>query len=240
MKEHLRGVGKVVAFALFVLALAAGVVWILDQLAADDDERARQQSEITALQAGLDEANDRLAEQGEPPVPVPSVEPGEVTQPPQIILGEPGPEGDRGPAGVRGPQGRTGPPGETGPRGPLGPRGEAGIDGADGSNGSNGTNGADGRGIQSMQCATGGWIITYTDGISSPDIGPCRGPQGETGPQGVHGDQGPQGGQGPQGTAQPGTYACPDGEYMTGFTVDVDGGVALACQDTIPPVIETP
>lgn len=238
MKENLRATGKVVAFVLFVLALAAGAIWILNQLAADDDQRAQQQAEIVALQAGLDEANDRLAEQGEPPVDVPDIDPGaEPPPPPQVILGQPGPQGERGPAGVRGPQGRTGPPGEIGPPGPVGPRGKTGDVGA------TGATGAPGRGIQSMQCATGGWIITYTDGLGEPDGGPCvgaQGPKGDQGLQGVHGDQGPMGPPGPQGTAQPGTYACPDGEVMSGFTVDPDGAVTLACQDTIPPIIETP
>jgi hypothetical protein len=90
-------------------------------------------------------------------------------------------------------------------------------------------------------------------GVDSTTPGP-QGPQGEqgepgqdstvpgpTGPPGQNGADstvpGPQGIRGPQGTAKPGTYACPDGEFMTGFTVDVEGAVKLACQDPIPPVI---
>lgn len=230
MRDNLRSVGKVVAFALFVLALASGAIWILNQLAADGDELQRQATEITALEAGLDEANDRLEAQGEPPVPVPSVDPGTAEQAPQVIIGQPGPEGDRGPAGVRGPQGRTGPPGEIGPPGPVGPRGPK------GDTGDVGAIGAPGRGIQSMQCATGGWIIEYTDGLLS-ESGPCQGPQGVHGDQGPMGPPGPEGPQGPQGTARPGTYACPDGEHMTGFTVDAEGAVTLSCQAPTPPVI---
>jgi hypothetical protein len=238
MKERLRVLGKVVPYALFMLGLAAGVIWILSQFAADETELQRQATEITALQAGLDEANARLEAQGEEPVPVPEVEPGADPPAPQIIIGEPGPEGDRGPAGVRGPQGRTGPPGEIGPRGPVGPRGEHGEDSkVPGPAGINGLNGADGRGIQSMQCAAGGWIIKYTDGLAAPDPGPCQGPQG---PQGVHGEQGPQGIQGEQGTAKPGDYDCPDDQHMTGFTIAADGTVALACEDATPPVTLTP
>lgn len=240
MKDKLRGAARAVGFALAMVALAAGVVWILSQFAADDTELQRQAAEIAALEAGMEEANARLEAEGEQPVPVPSVEPGGNPQePPQIILGAPGPEGDQGPPGARGPQGRTGPPGEIGPPGPVGPRG------VKGDTGDVGATGAPGRGIQSMQCATGGWIITYSDSLTEPDPGPCRGPQGEVGPpgpQGVHGEQGPQGApgeQGPQGTAKPGDYACPDGEHMTGFTVATDGAVTLACKDTTPPVIET-
>ena len=97
------------------------------------------------------------------------------------------------------------------------------------SDGTDGLNGTDGRGIQSMQCATGGWIITYTDGLNQADAGPCQGPQG------VHGEQGAIGATGPQGTATPGVYACPDGEYMTGFSVAENGDVTLTCKTTFPP-----
>lgn len=81
MKENLRGVGKVVAFALFVLALAVILLFVLNQLAAGDDERHQQAAQISALEAGLDEANARLEAQGEPPVPVPvpDVSPGAET-----------------------------------------------------------------------------------------------------------------------------------------------------------------
>lgn len=213
MRDNLRSVGKVVAFALFVLALASGAIWILNQLAADEDELQRQATEITALEAGLDEANDRLEAQGEAPVPVPEVDPSAgPEQPPQIILGQPGPQGERGPAGVRGPQGRTGPPGEVGPPGPVGPRGPKGDAGDAGPIGTAGEPGP--MGPQGEQ-----------------------GPQGEPGPQGVHGEQGAQG---PRGTARPGTYACPDGEHMTGFTVDAEGAVTLSCQAPTPPVIDPP
>lgn len=236
MKETFRRAGKVVAFVLIFLACAAGIVWILNQFEAGAQERDAQHAEIVALQAGLDEANDRLAEQGEPPVPVPTIEPGEDDLREPLII-----QGERGFTGAQGPSGREGPRGEIGPRGPLGPRGETGATGA---HGANGINGADGRGIQSMQCATGGWIITYTDGITEPDGGLCRGPQGVHGEQGPAGADstvpGPEGPRGPQGTARPGTYACPDGEVMTGFTVAEDGAVTLACEDATPPVIETP
>lgn len=140
----------------------------------------------------------------------------------QGVPGIQGVRGEPGPAGVQGPQGRTGPPGETGPPGPVGAAGD------DGENGAAGPAGADGA------------------------VGP-PGPQGEPGPQGAQGPigppgpagadstvPGPQGIRGPQGTAQPGTYACPDGEFMTGFSIDMDGAVTLACQSTTPPVIETP
>lgn len=237
MSDRLRRTGKVAAFVLVQVLVIAGLLWGLNQLQAGADERVRQASEISALQAGLDEANARLEAEGEPPVDVPEVEPGAETPAPQIIVGERGPQGGEGPPGVRGPQGRTGPPGEIGPPGPVGPRGPKGDVGAAG---------AQGRGIESMQCATGGWVITYTDGLGEPEGGPCvgpPGPKGDQGLQGVHGEQGPigqPGPQGPQGTAKPGTYTCPDGEFVAGLTVADDGAVTLACQDPIPPVIENP
>jgi len=74
VKDNLRGVGKVVGFALIMVALAAGVFWVLSQFASDETELQRQAAEITALEAGLDEANSRLEAEGEQPVPVPSVD----------------------------------------------------------------------------------------------------------------------------------------------------------------------
>jgi hypothetical protein len=86
-----------------------------------------------------------------------------------------------------------------------------------------------------MQCATGGWIIQYTDGLGEPDPGPCRGPQGDAGVDGKDGADGRPG------TAKPGTYSCPDGEYVGGFTVADDGAVTLSCRaPTPPPVIDPP
>lgn len=181
-----------------------------------------------------------LCEQADNVAEDPGVTPGPVS-------GRDGVDGARGPQGipgVEGKQGRTGPPGEIGPRGPVGPRGGPGEDGEDGAdstvpgpagiNGTNGLNGADGRGIQSMQCATGGWIVTYTDGISS-DSGPCRGPQGDQGSKGEPGkDSTVPGPKGDQGTARPGAYTCPDGETVTGFTVAEDGAVTLSCQAANP------
>ena len=105
--------------------------------------------------------------------------------------------------------------------------------GADGSNGADGDDGVPGRGLQSMQCATGGWVIQYTDGLFAPDPGPCRGPQGEQGEPGKNGIDGKDG------TARPGTYTCPVDEYATGFTVAEDGAVELSCQAP-PPVLGPP
>jgi len=88
--------------------------------------------------------------------------------------------------------------------------------------GAAGHDGSDGVGISKTECLdTGDWIITYTDGTADTEIGPCRGPKGD------------------QGTAKPGTYACPENEFATGFTVAQDGAVTLTCRAmTGPPVID--
>lgn len=196
----------------WVFTIVAGVVLgvffflIFARLEAGAHERDMHEAAIVALQAGLQEANTRLAEQGEPTVRVPDIDD-------ELVV--PGPQGMPGPPGVQGIQGRTGPPGEIGPRGPLGPRGEQGQPGSTGATGAAGLDGAPGpQGPQGE-----------------------AGPQGEQGPQGVHGDQGLQGPAGATGTAKPGTYACDDGEVMTGFKVAEDGSVTLVCKDDAPPPI---
>lgn len=76
MRDRIRRVGKVAAFVLLQALIVAGLLWVLNQVGDGADERAQQATEIAALQAGLDEANARLEAQGQPPVPVPEVEPG--------------------------------------------------------------------------------------------------------------------------------------------------------------------
>lgn len=118
--------------------------------------------------------------------------------------------GAQGPAGI---PGLTGPPGPRGPVGPRGPKGDTGNAGSTGTTGSQGSTGSTG--------ATG-------------PAGP-KGDTGPQGPQGPQGDQGPKGDTGPAGTANAGTYSCPDGQYVTGFTVTADGAVNLACASSLPP-----
>lgn len=91
--------------------------------------------------------------------------------------------------------------------------------GAPGRNGVNGKPGRDGKPGQDGADGTNG-----TPGNAGP-----KGDAGSAGPQGDPGPQGPAGPAGPPGTAQPGTYACPDGEYQRGFSVNSDGSVNLIC-----------
>lgn len=270
MKDKLRGAARAVGFALAMVALAAGVVWILSQLAADDTELQRQAAEIAALEAGMEEANSRLQAEGEQPVPVPSVEPPDpgsgapVVQPIPVAPTNaqmdaalerycathdclPGPTNTQVRAALadlcseircRGADGKDSTvPGPAPTTAQLDAAQARYCDAHSECRGPGGANGADGRGILSMQCAVGGWIIKYSDGLTDDAAGPCQGPQG------VHGEQGPAstvpGPEGPQGTAKPGDYACPDGEHMTGFSVAQDGAVTLSCEPA-PPVIGPP
>ncbi len=90
-----------------------------------------QQAVNAAQDAALDEANRRLIEAGEQPVPTP--EPGPA--------GDPGQVGAQGIAGPRGPVGSEGDPGPRGPRGAMGRPGVDGIDGQDGIDGAPGSKG---------------------------------------------------------------------------------------------------
>jgi hypothetical protein len=165
-------------------------------------------------------------------------DPGVATAPAAGRDGVDGTDGRDGTDGEDGRDGKPGEPGKDGKDGRDGRPGEPGADGepgTDGADGSNGIDGAPGRGIQSMQCATGGWIIQYADGLAASDPGPCRGPQGEPGADGKDGADGEDGVDGKDGTARPGTYACPEGQFATGFAIATDGAVTLTCADLITP-----
>lgn len=178
---------------------------------------------------------------------------------PLPIPGIQGPEGPPGPPGrdgfsITGPRGPIGPAGESiiGPRGPAGDTGKPGQSvtgpegppGADGNDGTNGTSGKDGRGIRSMRLTeSGDLVVEFNDGTTQ-NFGPLIGPRGPEGPQGPQGEAGAPGAdgapgpQGPTGTAVPGTYECPMGESLLGFTINGDGTVALKCSGALIP--ETP
>ena len=222
---------------VFVVANAIlGSLWLIWTVASVDQENEKQdaalsqaqeereslktanslqQEAIDKQQEALNEANRRLAEAGETPVPPPIV--NNVTVP-----GEQGATGLRGPRGFTGDQGPRGFRGPPGPVGPVGPAGDDGADGTDGTDGLNGTDGTDGA-----------------DGATGP-AGP-KGDKGEPGPKGDQGDPGPAGPAGPAGptgpagTALPGLYACPSGQYVTAITVNADGTLSLTCEGFLPP-----
>lgn len=200
-------------FAVAVL-VAVGVVWLVVSvivlvIRVNDNGRTIEDmlATNTAQDQAIREANERLIDAGQAPVPVPPTpvapEPGEA--------GEPGEQGDPGDPGDPGPQGPTGDTGPQGPKGEDGKRGPRGFTGLDGPAGPPGADGA-----------------TGPAGAQGP-----QGPKGEPGEPGADGQQGPQGERGPAGTITPGIYQCPDGQVLTGFTVHGDGSVSLSCQQGV-------
>ena len=81
----------------------------------------------------------------------------------------------------------TGEPGTDGQDGSVGPSGAAGQDGGDstvpGPQGADGSDGSDGRGITDAQCnaESGRWELTYSDGTTDEDAGPCYSEPGPLG-----------------------------------------------------------
>lgn len=87
-------------------------------------------------------------------------------------------------------------------------QGSPGRDGQDGqgTDGKDGQDGAPGPGPTDAQIAAG--IATYCSNDS------CRGPKGDAGPPG---------------SVTPGSYACPDGQWVSAIDVTTDGSMALTC-----------
>lgn len=102
------------------------------------------------------------------------------------------------------PAGVPGANGATGPQGPRGPRGATGPNGPAGPAGDVGATGTAGE-----------------DGAPGP-----KGDKGDVGPAGPVGPTGPAGA---NGTFLPGSWSCPDGQVVTGFTVDASGALTLSC-----------
>ena len=143
-------------------ALLAG--WLVYTVVHQSDQIRHEQGVNTAQDNSLAEANRRLIEAGEKPVPTP----------------EPGPAGE---AGQVGPQGPAGPPGATGPTGSTGPRGHAGKAGVNGERGMTGAPGARGAiGLPGPQGERG----------EKGDAGP-QGPAGPAGRDGQNGTDGQDG-----------------------------------------------
>jgi len=147
---------EIAAWAMVGALFLALLVWLVATVANQSDQIRETQAVNTAQDSALAEANRRLTEAGEPPVPTP--EPGPAGEPGQVgpvgPVGPPGPQGVRGPMGARGLQGirgaageegaegSTGGTGATGAQGPKGETGEQGPAGADGQDGTDGTDGA--------------------------------------------------------------------------------------------------
>lgn len=192
--------GKWTVIVLFVAVLLVAV-WAVLWLAHENDildERDRQslsdredlRRDLTAEQLAREALEQQIRGLGERPV----VEPEDVPDDAQVVV-VPGPKGDKGDRGdsciealgfnrCRGDQGQGGEdgsdgsdgqdgadsnvPGPVGPKGDLGPKGDKGDKG---DAGERGPAGADGRGIQSVTCEGGQFVVTYTDGTSHPVAG---------------------------------------------------------------------
>lgn len=219
----------------FMVALALLLAYVLARFDSAEEDRATQHAEIVALQSGLEEANARLEAEGEAPVPVPDVETdGEVTVvpiPPTQEQLEVVHAAYCEAYGCRGKDGNDAAP-LTSAQAMAAVR-ECFATGAcpaprDGINGTNGTNGAD------AQPPTEEELAAVHDAYCAAN-NECRGLAGKDSTV-----PGPQGIQGEKGTAKPGDYTCPDGEVLTGFSIDAEGTVTLACRSTIPPVTPSP
>lgn len=215
--------GVVCAVALVALVfVVASVLQLLQHSQQQDAELAREQSardrlalSVKAQEQALQKANARLRDAGRAPVSAPP------SPAPTQMVTEPGPAGLPGATGATGPQGPRGLScidvlGLEACRGPQGPSGAVGATGPAGANGIDGKDGAPGA-----------------QGPAGP-AGPA-GPKGDTGAPGKDGADGATGPPGPRGTADPGSYICPSGEYVTGFTIASDGTVTLTCAGILPP-----
>ncbi|WP_208012584.1 hypothetical protein [Cellulomonas shaoxiangyii] len=187
---------RTVAFGVFLVALAAAVLFVLNNQARGDGERADQATAIDTLEAAVAESSRRYAElyeqaveQGvKPDTPAPNVLPTPAR----------GDRGEPGSSGARGTEGPPGPAGEPGPAGPPGPSGAASSPGERGAGGPPGPAGATGP--------------TGAPGPPGP-----QGPAGEPGAAGPAGEVGPPGTDGPAGPPGP---TCPDGTTLTTLAVD--------------------
>lgn len=146
-----------------------------------------------------------------------------ISEGPRGIPGIPGAEGPPGPPGqsIVGPRGQdgqsiVGPPGPRGRDGrsivgPEGPPGES-ITGPEGNEGAAGENATP----DMVDAAVFRYCVSRNE---------CQGPKGEKGDPG----ESIVGPPGPAGTVTPGSYRCPDGEFMVGLDVALDGSIVLAC-----------
>lgn len=90
--------------------------------------------------------------------------------------------------------------------------------GLKGDKGDKGDTGEQGPGVTAAQVSAG--INTYCSNDS------CRGPKGDTGDKGEKGDKGDKG---DAGSVAPGTYTCPDGQWVSAIDVATDGLMTLTC-----------
>lgn len=196
------------ARAAWVVVVVLGAMlggWLMWMVLQQSDQLRHEQATNQAQDAALAEANRRLIEAGEKPVPTP--EPGPAGDPGQVgpagpagptgangatgAQGVRGPIGARGLQGIRGLNGRDGAPGPEGPAGPQGEKGDkgekgdtgeqgpAGPEGPPGPAGSDGQDGADAFPFTfSFTVQTNpAQSVTYTCTITSPEAVTCSSQQ---------------------------------------------------------------
>lgn len=220
-----------VVVALIILSILTGLVFVVARvyvLGQNDQDQTEEIGELRGTNAAQDqalkEANERLSDAGQPTVDVPDtpapaeaaeVSPSMLESALATLCGD-----CRGHAGATGAAGLTGKRGPRGVEGPAstvpGPRGPAGADST--VPGPRGADGPPGPGC-----------------VEEVGLAQCQGPKGEQGEPGQDGSNGAPGVNGQDGTAQPGSYSCPEGQTMTGFTITAGGGVVLDCTAPLLP-----
>lgn len=184
-----RSLSTLIVLAVMALVLSLG--WVVVRVGGLANEVRILDVTVEQQDSALGEANRRLSEGGEDPVPVPAV--------PSVV----GPQGEVGRTGPRGLTGATGPEGEQGERGPTGrtgPAGPAGEPGESGEMGEQGVSGAKGE-------------------VGPPGEKGEAGSKGGQGDRGVAGPAGPQGPPGTQGSdGQDSTIPGPAGQSALPFT----------------------
>lgn len=193
MLRHLRWIAIAVGFALMGVLLAVALnqgADNADSIGTERDRRERVEQKLAEQEAAAAVLAEQLRQLGQQP----AVEPEDPPAPGQIIP-IPGPKGDRGEScieeigyprcrGAAGDDGSSGTPGaagQDGTDGAPGPKGDKGDTGERGPEGPAGPAGSDGRGIQSVTCEGGQFVVTYTDGTSQPVAGSsCAGPGNPT------------------------------------------------------------
>ncbi len=228
---RLRNVPWTGVFAVVAaLGLAIGMTYLVHQQRISAEDRASQAAEIDALQAVVDEANQRLAAAGESPVDVPAA-----TAPP-----ERGQQGDRGEPG----------------RGPLPSeislavesycmvrddcRGADGNDGADGKAGQDGKPGADGKSVKGDKgdpgepgrAPTADEVLAAVTAYCGQPSAPCKGSPG---------DPGTPGGPGMSGRGIADVTCQEDGTWLVTYTDQTTSTTPGPCRfQLIPTPEETP
>lgn len=207
IKNHRGRIGIIVAVAIALLCLGAGIIGgvILYKNTLDTAQQGTDLAQQVQIACNDNEVNttelDALCNQAD----------DVVESAPSAAQGDPGERGETGETGSTGSSGATGPPGPTGPPGTDGTDGQIGPMGVTGTPGPSGGSGQPG------------------------EPGP-QGEAGPAGPAGEAGPAGPQGDIGPAGYPQSFSFTIPGLVNDSVFTcTDPDGDRMYDCVEA-PPV----